>query len=297
MRKTNSKKIKTMFVSGAIALSALTAPFSAVTPSFTADAASGNDYAKLLQYSLYFYDANMCGDQVNAKTALSWRSNCHTSDSVKGGFHDAGDHVKFGLPAGYSASTLGWSYYEFKDAFNATGQTDHLKNITDYFAQFFKDSTTLSGDTVTNFVYQIGDGDGDHDEWCAPEVQGPATRKTFSTSSGASDIAASYAASLAVNYVNFGNAEDLKYAKALFDFSTKYNQCATDGPNTFYPSWDYYDDQAWAAGWLYLATKDNTYKNFLNEYMNTSGKGKSGQDGCQWGIYSTMSWNNVSMCA
>jgi glycosyl hydrolase family 9 len=287
-----------MLVSGAMALSAVVTPFSAVNPSFTADAAGGGDnYAKLLQYSLYFYDANMCGDQVNSKTALSWRSNCHTSDEVKGGFHDAGDHVKFGLPAGYSASTLGWSYYEFKNAFNATGQSEHLKNVTDYFAQFFKDSTTLSGDTVTNFVYQIGDGDGDHAEWCAPEVQGASTRKTFSTSSGASDIAASYAASLAVNYVNFGNAEDLKYAKALFDFSTKYNQCATDGPNGFYASWDYYDDQAWAAGWLYLATKDNKYKSFLNEYMNTSGKGKSGQDGCQWGIYSTMSWNNVSMGA
>ena len=294
MHKNNMKKIKSAVVSSVIAVSAMAAPLSAVV--MNASAANDN-YAKLLQYSLYFYDANMCGKQVGETSALTWRDDCHTSDEVDGGFHDAGDHVKFGLPAGYSASTLGWSYYEFKDAYDATGQGNHLKTITDYFATFFKNSTTLSGDTVTNFVYQIGDGDADHAEWCAPEVQGASSRKTFSTSSGASDIAASYAAALAVNYVNFGNADDLKYAKALFEFSTKHNQKATDGPNGFYASWDYYDDQAWAAGWLYRATNDNKYKDFLNEYMNTSNKGSSGMDGCQWGIYSTMSWNNVSMGA
>lgn len=294
MPKNNMKKLKSAVVSSVIAVSAMAAPLS--TAVMNASAANDN-YAKLLQYSLYFYDANMCGKQVGETSALSWRDDCHTSDEVDGGFHDAGDHAKFGLPAGYSASTLGWSYYEFKDSFNTNGQGNHLKTITDYFADYFKNSTTLSGDTVTNFVYQIGDGGQDHAVWCAPEVHVDNSRKTFSTSSGASDIAASYAAALAVNYVNFGNADDLKYAKALFEFSTKYNQKATDGPDGFYGSWDYYDDQAWAAGWLYLATNDSQYKEFLNTYMNSSNKGSSGQDGCEWGIYSTMSWNNVSMGA
>ncbi len=294
MNKNNMKKIKSAVVSSVMAVSAMAAPFSAVV--MNASAANDN-YAKLLQYSLYFYDANMCGKQVGETSALTWRDDCHTSDEVDGGYHDAGDHVKFGLPAGYSASTLGWSYYEFSDAFNSSGQSAHLKTITDYFATFFKNSTTLSGDTVTNFVYQIGNGQQDHNVWCAPEVHIDNSRQTFSTSSGASDIAASYAAALAVNYVNFGNTDDLKYAKALFEFSTKYNQKATDGTGGFYDSWDYYDDQAWAAGWLYRATNDNKYKDFLNTYMNSSNKGSSGMDGCQWGIYSTMSWNNVSMGA
>ena len=61
-----------------------------------------DDYARLLQYSLYFYDANMCGDQVDENSAYTWRSDCHTSDgNFTGGFHDAGDHVMFGLPQGY----------------------------------------------------------------------------------------------------------------------------------------------------------------------------------------------------
>ena len=82
--------------------------------STTVSAASTDNYAKLLQYSIYFYDANMCGSDVGEKGLFTWRDDCHTSDAVPGGFHDAGDHVKFGLPSGYTASTLGWSYYEFK---------------------------------------------------------------------------------------------------------------------------------------------------------------------------------------
>ena len=39
------------------------------------------DYARALQYSLYFYDANMCGDTVDQDTRLSWRGNCHTYDA------------------------------------------------------------------------------------------------------------------------------------------------------------------------------------------------------------------------
>ncbi len=265
------------------------------TAGFTTSAASDDyeNFAKLLQYSLYFYDANMCGTEVGETSAITWRDDCHTDDAVTGGFHDAGDHVKFGLPAGYAASTLGWSYYEYGDSFDDLGLTDHLQTITDYFCDYFKDCTTLSNGTVTNLIYQIGDGNADHAEWCAPEVQDSSSRTVYSTSSGASDIAGEYAAALAVNYINFHNDEDLTYAKALFDFSTQYNTRATDGTGGFYDSSSYYDDQAWAAGWLYLATGDATYKTFLNTYANTSNAG-TGSEGCQWGVYTTYCWDNVS---
>ena len=101
------------------------------------------DYARALQYSIYFYDANMCGTDVSENNQLSWRGDCHTYDSkvpmqpasegegyrngtnlsqsfmdkykdildpdgdgcidVAGGFYDAGDHVKFGIPENYAA--------------------------------------------------------------------------------------------------------------------------------------------------------------------------------------------------
>ena len=108
------------------------------------------NYAKALQLSMYFYDANKCGPGVHGGE-LSWRGDCHIEDreiplkprdeqgygtnlsaefisanketldpdgdgcvDLSGGFHDAGDHVNFGLPQSYSASTLGWGYYEFR---------------------------------------------------------------------------------------------------------------------------------------------------------------------------------------
>ncbi len=262
-------KIKAALASAIFAVSAVAAPLPAMFGNgdavsenlITASAADTDNYAKLLQYSLYFYDANMCGTQVSENTGLSWRSDCHTGDDADGGFHDAGDHAMFGLPQGYTASTLGWSYYEFKDAYDALGQTAHLKVISEYFSDFFKKSTKLDGSgNVQSFCYQKGDGDEDHAYWGPPENQSN-SRKQFWTSSGASDIAAEYAAALALSYLNFGDTEDLKYAEALYKFSTQHNQVATDGPNGFYKSSGCSDDQAWAAGWLYLATKKDNYKN------------------------------------
>jgi hypothetical protein len=266
MVKTKINKLKAQLISGVLALSAVAAPFTAsVTPSVavTANAADTDNYARLLQYSLYFYDANMCGD--NSTGAISWRSNCHMTDEVKGGFHDAGDHAMFGLPQGFTASTLEWSYYEFGDAFDATGQTEHLKVILDHFCEFFKNSTKLSGGTVTDFLYMKGEGHEDHNYWGPPEQQG--SRQMFWTSQGqtkASDIAAEYAAALAANYKNFGQAEDLTYAKALYNFSTQYNQPFSC---EFYGSNSVADDQAWAAGWLYLATGDSQYLNDLKSKL------------------------------
>lgn len=257
----NFKRIKSVVLSGMVAAASVAGSFSAAAPSLKANAAN-DDYARLLQYSLYFYDANMCGDEVGSKSAITWRGNCHTDDEVKGGFHDAGDHAMFGLPQGFAASVLGWSYYEFKDSYTATGQAEHLQVITDYFCDFFKRSTKLSGSSVSNFLYQKGDGNEDHGYWGAPEKQGGG-RKMFWTSNSASDIAADYAAALALNYINFGNKEDLTYAEALYNFSTQHNKCESNGPSGFYfangcsPT----DEQANAAGWLYLATKNEKYKN------------------------------------
>ncbi len=278
MHKLN--RLKSALIGGAVALTSLAAPFSSMVSSpLSASAADGDNYAKLLQYSLYLYDANMCGD--NSDCGISWRGNCHTSDAVPGGFHDAGDHVMFGQPQGYAASTLGWSYYEFKDAYEATGQGAHLKVITDKFAKFFRDATELNGNTVSRVLIEKGDGDSDHMYWGAPETQS-GNRRMLWTTGGAANITAEYAAALAANYVNFGNPDDLKYAKALYEFSKKDTGFYSAG--TFYDAhWTgSADEMAWAAGWLYLATKDDGYLNDLKNCPTA---------------YSVHSWESVQLGA
>ena len=150
---------------------AVTGTMSAAT-GFTASAEDlGLDnYAKLLQYSLYFFDANMCGGEVGETSAFSWRDDCHAGDVAEGGFHDAGDGIKCGLTAGFTASTLGWMYYEYEDQFQKTGTTEHYQVVMDYFCDFFKNSTTLSNGEVTSFVYEVGNDGKDHSTWCAPET-------------------------------------------------------------------------------------------------------------------------------
>ena len=65
----------------------VTAAVSSVTPmTFTVSAAEDyENFAKALQYVLYFYDANMCGYDKDPKTGekakkLEWRGDCHTED-------------------------------------------------------------------------------------------------------------------------------------------------------------------------------------------------------------------------
>ena len=72
MKKT--KKVIAAALCAAVTLSSI--PFS-----LTADAADATvkdsgldiDYARAFQYSVYFYDANMCGEEVGEHTLLSDR--------------------------------------------------------------------------------------------------------------------------------------------------------------------------------------------------------------------------------
>ncbi|MDE5855156.1 MAG: glycoside hydrolase family 9 protein, partial [Ruminococcus sp.] len=247
----------------AMAASAVLTVTSVAGSAFPVTNAAGDleldNYAKLLQYSLYFYDANYCGVGTGEKSHFSWRDDCHTENVANGGFHDAGDGIICGLTEGFTASTLGWMYYEYKDEFQKTGTYAHLKDITDEFAQFFKNCTTLDDSgNVTNFIYEVGDDGADHGRWRAPELMPQrGNNEYYSTTNGASNVAAQYAAALAQNYINFGNEDDLKYAKALYEFAAKYRTMTYE--QATYQDKSVEDDIAWAAGWMYLATKEQQY--------------------------------------
>ena len=319
-----SKKIG----AGIVSLAMLASSVATAVPAFTASAAGvdKSTYSDLLNASVKFYDANLCGNDVSGNN-FSWRKNCHTFDSqipldktningnssvvsvvdsdgngkvdVEGGYHDAGDNAKFGLPAAYSASTLGWSYSEFKSAFTATGASSQMLKTLNNFNDYFVKSTYLddSGNVVA-FCYQVGNGQADHIYWGSPEAQKDTTtnegysaynRNTyFATSSNpATDIVSNTAASLAASYVNTSNAEHLKYAKALYSFAKNNSkQTAKEGASEFYNSGSYLDDMAWAAVWLYKATNDSSYLADANSYISEAGYAATSPN---W----THCWNNV----
>ena len=249
------------------------------------------NFAKLLQESLYFYDGNMCGTDVDENSAFSWRGNCHTYDSyvtyngktvdVSGGYHDAGDHVKFGLPQGYTATVLALGYYEFADAYDELGQTAHFNMIMNYFCDYFTRCTIYQEgtDTVEAFCYQVGDGDSDHAKWEAPEGQTIDRPAFFATASNpATDevsVAVAALALQAANYKKQGGTEALLKSKAylktaedLFAFAKKCSnkQVATQGASPFYKSNNWEDDYCAAAAALYAATGKEIYKQERDAY-------------------------------
>ena len=249
------------------------------------------NFAKLLQEALYFYDGNMCGTDVDENSAFSWRGNCHTYDShvtyngktvdVSGGYHDAGDHVKFGLPQGYTATVLALGYYEFADAYDELGQTAHFNMIMNYFCDYFTRCTIYQEgtDTVEAFCYQVGDGDSDHAKWEAPEGQTIDRPAFFATASNpATDevsVAVAALALQAANYKKQGGTEALLKSKAylktaedLFAFAKKCSnkQVATQGASPFYKSNNWEDDYCAAAAALYASTGKEIYKQERDAY-------------------------------
>ena len=210
---------------------------------------------------------------------------------LTGGWHDAGDHVKFGLPGSYSASTVGWGYYEFRDAYEETGLAGHVEDELRWINDYFMKATFLDDDDkVVAYCYQVGEGNNDHNYWCAPELQVDNTVVASSSCAvkrpayfatkemPASDQCAGAAASLAVNYLNFKDTdptyaeENLKYAKALYDFAVEtHTEEMSDGGTPratslgydggFYTSSYDYDELAWAAVWLYYCTENYDYIN------------------------------------
>lgn len=316
----NIKKLISATMCMAVALTST--PFALMTNA--ADAAVENsgldyDYARALQYSIYFYDANMCGTEVDENNLLSWRGDCHTYDAavpmqpaksgegyqngtnlsqefmdkykdildpdgdgfidVAGGFHDAGDHVKFGIPENYAAATLGWGYYEFRDSYVKTGQDSHIETILRYFNDYLMKCTFRDENgTVIAHCYQVGEGEIDHAIWQSPEVDTMVRPAWFLTAEKPqTDYVVSAAGSLAINYLNFKDTDpeyaqkSLDYAKALWKFANdnpKQLSDNSDGPVQFYQSSKWEDDYCWAGAWLYLCTEDKSYLEELMPYVD-----------------------------
>ena len=244
----------------------------------TAVSQGGFNYVDAFAKSILYYEASWCGPDAG-ENRLAWRGPCHIEDGadvgldLTGGFHDAGDHVNFGLPQAYSASTLGWAYYEYKDVFEEHGQAEYmlriLKHFTDYFLKCYPDKTT--------FYYQLGDGTVDHSYWGPPELQDTDRPALYvaTPETPASDIAGQTAAALALMSLNYADLDAsysqkcLTAAKDLYEFGKEYKGLSESGG--FYGSSSYWDELTWGAIWLYIATEDESYMTDIESFLDSKG--------------------------
>lgn len=295
---------------------ARTALFSLISFTVNAQEPIGN-LSEALQMSLYFYDAEKSGaSRTLNRQPLEWRGDSEPSDAavpliydlekgtnlpanfieqyrdildpdgdgtvdLSGGFHDAGDHVKFGLPQSYSASTVAWGVYEFEDAFKKAGAYDHAMDELYWFTDYFLRSTFRnSNDEVIAFNYMVGRGGMDHTYWGPPELQEPERYPRPATfafeDEPGSDQAAGASAALTIMSMltKESNPEYsercLDNAAALYRFAVNYRGIGNgDG---FYPSSSDEDDLSWAAVWLYIATQEQHY---LDDIVATDSRGNN----------------------
>merc|ERR1719282_1141619 len=78
------------------------------------------DYVEVLDLSLQFYEAQRSGP-LPADNRVPWRGDSFLQDQVPGGYHDAGDLVKFGFPMAASVTVLAWGGISFLEGYNKAG--------------------------------------------------------------------------------------------------------------------------------------------------------------------------------
>ncbi|KAI8056640.1 glycosyl hydrolase family 9-domain-containing protein [Syncephalis plumigaleata] len=239
-----------------------------------------DSYARHLGLAILFYEAQRSG-KLPANQRIRWRKSAHLNDGasigrdLSGGYYDAGDFIKFGLPGAYTASLLGWAAVDYASGLrNANEWHNNLAAIrwaTDYFIKCHV--------KPDEFVVQVGDPKVDHKYWGSPEDMPsnyPRPVYVVSPKYPGSEPTAETAAAMAAAAIAFADTDQdysttlIKHAEQLYRLATQYTglyqqsiarqaQRGMDGVKDCYESSGYYDELAWAAVWLYRATKRSSY--------------------------------------
>ncbi|KAL5208628.1 hypothetical protein ABZP36_033063 [Zizania latifolia] len=240
-----------------------------------AAAAAAHDYGDALSKSLLYFEAQRSG-RLPYNQRVRWRGHSGLTDGLEqgvdlvGGYYDAGDHVKFGLPMAFTITMLSWGVLEYGGEIAAAGELGHalhaIKWGTDYF---------IKAHTHPNVLWtQVGDGDSDHYCWQRPEDMTTSRRayKVDAENPG-SEVAAETAAAMAAASIVFRRAGDAHYAhlllhhaQQLFEFGDKYRgryDASVRVVKSYYPSASGYKDELlWAALWLHRAAGGRRYLDY-----------------------------------
>jgi hypothetical protein len=258
-------------------------------------------YGEALQKSYLFYEMQRSG-KLPGSNRIEWRNNTGVKDgadiggNLSGGYYDAGDHMKFGLPMAYNNTMLAWGVIEFKDGYKNSGQLDEAKAAIKWGTDYFLKSIIWDKQGVREFYGQVGNSTILKDYWQPHEklkIQHPSYK--IDRSHPGTDLACETAAALASASIVFKQSNPkyskklLNYARGLYDFGEKHLGKYSDSINAYarkdsYQSSGYGDELAWAATWMYKATKNTKYLNKAEKYYQEHIKGLS--DG--W----TIDWDN-----
>ncbi|KAF3448696.1 hypothetical protein FNV43_RR09409 [Rhamnella rubrinervis] len=246
-------------------------------------ALAGHDYGQALSKSILFFEAQRSG-YLPHNQRVTWRSNSGLQDGkasgvdLVGGYYDAGDNVKFGLPMAFTVTMMSWSIIEYGKQMAASGELGHameaVKWGTDYFIKAHPQPNVLYG--------EVGDGNSDHYCWQRPEDM-TTDRHAYKIdpSNPGSDLAGETAAAMAAASIVFRRSnpayasELLRHAHQLFDLADryrgKYDSSITVAQKYYRSISGYNDELLWAAAWLYHATDNQYYLSYLGNNGDSMG--------------------------
>ncbi|RID58105.1 hypothetical protein BRARA_F01424 [Brassica rapa] len=251
------------------------------------------NYADALKIAMQFFDIQKSGKLENNK--ITWRGDSGLEDGSEAGLdlskglYDAGDHMKFGFPMAFTATLLSWSILEYGHHMDSVNQLDPAKDSLKWITDFL-----IHAHPSANLLYiQVGDPETDHKCWDRPETM--STKRTLTkidTETPGTEVAAETAAAMAAASLVFKQSDPkysstlLKHAKQLFGFADNHRgSYSVNIPKvqSYYNSTGYGDELLWAASWLYHATEDKTYLDFVS---------KNGDEFGNFGSPSWFSWDN-----
>ncbi|XP_047326280.1 endoglucanase 2-like [Impatiens glandulifera] len=252
------------------------------------------NYSNALKLTMKYFDVQKSGKLVN--NDISWRGDSALKDGnevkldLSKGMYDAGDHMKFGFPMAFTATVLSWAILEYGDRMDVANQLkpaqNSLKWITDYLANAHSSDNVL--------YVQVGDPVIDHGCWDRPEDMTEARPVLqVNVSYPGSDVAAETAAAMASASLVFKSIDSayssslLQHAEKLFVFADKHRGSyskSIPSVKDYYDSTGYGDELLWAASWLFHATGDVTYLDYV--------KGENGEEFASWGKPTWFSWDD-----
>ncbi|XP_021969257.1 endoglucanase 1 [Helianthus annuus] len=255
-----------------------TLTFSSFTSAFTSQ-----HYSDALTKSILFFEGQRSG-KLPTNQRLSWRADSALNDGssanvdLVGGYYDAGDNVKFGLPMAFTTTMLAWSIIEFGD--NMKGELDNAKDALRWSSDYLMKAATATPGTL---YVQVGEPYSDHQCWERPEdMDTPRNVYKVSAQNPGSDVAAETAAALAAASIVFQDSDSayshklLQTAKSVFDLADKYRGSYTDSLSSvvcpFYCSYSGYNDELlWGAAWIYRASQDASYLSYIQSNGHVMG--------------------------
>ena len=247
-------------------------------------------YASLIPTSLQFFRVQRCGDNNPLGHAP-----CHLLDGVAvggpadgervdvaGGWHDAGDYIKFMITTGYVTNLMLTAYLRHPEVF-ANAQDPNATPAVLVEARTGLDWMYRMWDPGKDILYyQVSDA-SDHGTWRMPETD-TNIRPVWPCEPGkGANVAGKAAAALALAAYIWNDDQQLfrdsglasaylKASREIYAWGQKRPLAQPSNPPDFYREESWQDDMALAAAELYRATGDVEYLAQAHQYASAAGE-------------------------